>query len=68
VGEEERGGLQEVTAKPWLTVTPQVAARMAVSTVLMATGMFYLVSGRKEADVKKMITGAMLALASIVLF
>ena len=60
--------MTEAASKPWLTVTPNVAGRMAVSTVLMAIGMYYLVSGRKEANVSRMFTGALLALASVFLF
>ena len=55
-------------AKPWITVTPHVAGRMALSTVLMVIGMHYLVSGRKEANVSRMITGAILTVASVFLF
>ncbi|MBI5246850.1 MAG: hypothetical protein HY923_06685 [Elusimicrobia bacterium] len=60
--------MSDAAVKPWLTVTPAVAGRMALSTVLMAIGMYYLVSGRKEANVSRMFTGALLALASVFLF
>jgi hypothetical protein len=54
--------------KPWLNVTPRVMGKMAVSTVLMATGMYYLTTGRSEASVSRMFTGAFLTLASVFIF
>ena len=60
--------MTEAAVKPWLTLTPQVMARMALSVALMAIGMHYLVSGRKEANVSRMITGALLTVASVFLF
>lgn len=54
--------------KPWLDVTPQVMGKMALSTVLMATGMFYLATGRRDAEMSRMLTGAALTLASVFLF
>ena len=53
--------MNDSNVKPWLTVTPRVAGRLALSVVLMATGMHYLVSGRTQANVSRMITGAILA-------
>jgi hypothetical protein len=55
-------------AKPWLNVTPQVMGKMALSTVLMAVGMYYLTTGRREASVSRMFSGAFLALASVFIF
>lgn len=55
-------------AKPWLSITPQVMGKAALSTVLMAMGMFYLTTGRRDADTGRMFTGALLALASVFLF
>ena len=55
-------------AKPWLLVTPRVAGRMALSTILMMTGMYYLVTGRRDANMSRMMTGAVLAIASVFLF
>lgn len=55
-------------AKPWLEVTPRVMGKMALSTVLMAIGMYYLTTGRREASVSRMFTGAFLTLASVFLF
>ncbi len=55
-------------AKPWITLTPKVVGKMALSTTLMAMGMFYLTTGRRDAEVSRMITGAILALASVFLF
>lgn len=55
-------------AKPWLAVTPRVMGKMALSIVLMAIGMHYLTTGRRDASVSRMFTGAFLALASVFLF
>jgi hypothetical protein len=55
-------------AKPWLNLTPGTMEKAAVSVALMAVAMFYLVSGRQQANVSRMITGAILALASVALF
>jgi hypothetical protein len=60
--------VSEGAAKPWLTLTPQLVSRTALSIAMIAIGMHYLVSGRKEADVKRMITGALLTIASVFLF
>ncbi|UPT72735.1 MAG: hypothetical protein M0D55_12435 [Elusimicrobiota bacterium] len=54
--------------KPWLSITPGTMEKVAVSIALMAIAMFYLVSGRQQANVSRMITGAILALASVALF
>lgn len=55
-------------AKPWISVTPRVMGKMALSTVLMAIGMYYLTTGRREASVSRMFTGAFLTLASVFIF
>jgi hypothetical protein len=54
--------------EPWLDITPKVAVRTAVSTVLISVGMFYLVTGRKSADLGRMWTGAVLCLLSLLAF
>ena len=54
--------------KPWISVTPRVMGKMALSTVLMAIGMYYLTTGRREASVSRMFTGAFLTLASVFIF
>lgn len=51
--------------EPVIRFTPQYAAKFAVAIVLFGAGMHYLVSGRKQADLSRMITGAVLALASM---
>jgi hypothetical protein len=51
--------------EPVIRFTPQYAAKFAVAIVLFGAGMHYLTSGRKEADLGRMITGALLALASL---
>ncbi|HEX4047062.1 MAG TPA: hypothetical protein VH309_04485 [Elusimicrobiota bacterium] len=50
---------------PTVSLTPQRALRFSVAFTLAGAAMHYLVSGRKEADIGKMITGAVLALASM---
>ncbi len=55
-------------AKPWLAVTPKVMGKMALSTMLMAIGMYYLTSGRREASMSRMFSGAVLALAAVFIF
>ncbi len=55
-------------AKPWIAVTPILMGKMALSTMLMAIGMYYLVTGRRDADMSRMITGAVLTLASVFIF
>lgn len=48
-----------------VSMTPQRALRFSVAFTLFGAAMHYLVSGRKEANLSKMITGAVLALASM---
>jgi hypothetical protein len=48
-----------------ISMTPKRALRFSAAFTLFGASMHYLVSGRKEADVGKMITGAVLALASL---
>jgi hypothetical protein len=50
---------------PAISMTPQRALRFSVAFTLFGASMHYLVSGRKEANLSKMITGAVLALASM---
>ncbi len=60
--------MTEAAAKPWISLTPAVMGKSALSVVLMCIGMFYLVSGRRDASASKMITGAILTVASVFLF
>lgn len=60
--------MTESAAKPWLTLTPGTMEKTALSVSLMAAGMFYLVTGRQRADMGRIATGAVLALASVALF
>ena len=53
---------------PWLNVTPTVVGRIAVSTVLMGMGMFYLSTGRRDGSMQRMLVGAALAFASLLVF
>jgi hypothetical protein len=48
-----------------LRFAPKSAVRIAVAIALFSAAMHYLVSGRKERDLNKMIAGAVLALASL---
>lgn len=48
-----------------IVMTPKQALKISVAITLFGAAMHYLVSGRKEANLGKMITGAVLALASI---
>lgn len=54
-------------AAPQLAIglTPKQALKFAVSLTMFGASMHYLSSGRKEANLGKMITGAVLALASM---
>lgn len=54
--------------KPWIKMTPQAMGKAALSTVLMAIGMFYLTTGRRDASFSRMVTGAILTLASVFVF
>ena len=51
--------------EPIVSVSTKTAGRFALAVMLFGAAMHYLVSGRKEANLNKMITGALLALASI---
>jgi hypothetical protein len=48
-----------------IALTPKQGLKFAAAITLFGAGMHYLVSGRKEASLDKMITGAVLALASL---
>ena len=48
-----------------LTLTPKIAFKTAAAAGLVAAALYCLVSGRKQADLGKMIMGAVLALASL---
>ena len=51
--------------EPLFNMTPKTVSRFALAVVLFGAAMHYLVSGRKEASLGKMMTGAILALASL---
>lgn len=65
---ESAAGAAPSAPQPWLDVTPLVALRVSAATMLIAMGMHYLVSGRKEASLDKMINGAVLCLMSLLAF
>ena len=52
---------------PTLSMTPARALRFSAAFTVFGAAMHYLVSGRKEADLNKMIAGAVLVLASLLL-
>ena len=54
--------------KPWISLTPALMGKISVSISLMTIGLYYLVSGRRDADMTRMFTGAFLTLASVFLF
>jgi hypothetical protein len=54
--------------KPWITLTPSAVGKLALSTMLMSMGMYYLTTGRRDADMSRMITGAVLTLAAVFIF
>ncbi|MDE2141484.1 MAG: hypothetical protein KGJ84_03625 [Elusimicrobia bacterium] len=53
------------TVEPVIRFTPEHALKFAAAIVLFGAGMHYLTTGRKEADLGRMITGAILALVSL---
>lgn len=53
---------------PLVKMTPAVAAKVAVSVVLLAAGLHYLSTGRRDGDMGRIVTGAVLALASLLFF
>lgn len=50
---------------PDVYMTPQRALRFSLAFTLFGASLHYLVTGRKEANFGKMLTGAVLALASL---
>jgi hypothetical protein len=55
----------DIGPKMVISMTPKRALRFSAAITLFGASMHYLVSGRKEANLNKMITGAVLALASM---
>jgi hypothetical protein len=53
---------------PTVTAKPSTYAKWGASGVCSLIGMAYLVIGKKQNDVRKMIIGAALTLASLFLF
>lgn len=58
------------SAEPGVAIhfTPKLALKTSLASGLIAAGMYYMISGRKNADLNRMITGAVLTLASLLLF
>lgn len=54
--------------KPWISLTPAIMGKIALSVSLMTIGLYYLVSGRRDANMSRMFSGAFLTLASVFLF
>ena len=50
---------------PAIVLTPKYGLKFAAAITLFGAGMHYLVSGRKEGDLGKIITGALLALSCL---
>lgn len=48
-----------------MEMSPLVLARFAGGTALMVAGLYYLSKGKKERDLSKMITGAVLSLLAV---
>ena len=48
--------------------SPYVVAKGTASIILAFIAMHYLVTGRRQANFGRMVTGALLALASVFLF
>lgn len=53
---------------PWLDVTPALGLRIASSISLMCMGLYFLASGREQADLSRMTLGALLSIASLLVF
>lgn len=52
---------------PFGGLTPRYVLRFALAVVLVSAAMHYLVTGRKEASLRRMLVGAALALAGLLL-
>lgn len=50
---------------PVIEMTPKFALKWAAAVTLFGAGMHYLATGRKEADFGRIVTGALLTLASL---
>ena len=50
---------------PLVQVSAKTSVKFAVAVALFGAAMHYLVSGRKEASLGKMMAGALLVLASL---
>lgn len=62
------GAPAEAQKLPWLDITPQIGLRVAASVSLMTVGLYFLASGRRDADLRRMILGALLSFASLLTF
>lgn len=63
------GGAPAATQKlPWLDITPQIGLRVAASVSLMTVGLYFLSTGRRDADLQRMILGGLLSFASLLTF
>ena len=51
--------------QPAIVFTPKQGVKFAAAIALFGAAMHYLVSGRKEANLGRMITGVVLALACL---
>ena len=53
---------------PTITATPATYAKFAASGIMGLLGAYYLYAGKRQNDVQKMITGAVLTVASMLCF
>jgi hypothetical protein len=53
---------------PTVSASPSAVWKFGASTLAGLLGMYYLMAGKKQNDVQKMIIGVVLTLASIFLF
>ena len=60
--------MESSPVEPWLDITPKIALRVSAATVLISMGMYYLVTGRRNAELGRMWTGAVLCLLILMVF
>ena len=60
--------LAQEAASPAMVVTPEIAARAAVSFGCGAACLYFLATGRREGSVARMLWGVALAFAAMLVF
>lgn len=58
----------EESSQPAFTLTPALLIKISVSLSLMAMGLYYLSSGKESASLRKMMLGAVLVIAALLVF